>query len=86
MRRPWIRLSHPLDDVVLKDVLTRLVDVARRQRVIRGRRPRVDTTVVKTNIHHPTDSTLLANGVRVRFADRSVVRPYRFWAPEANIY
>jgi IS5 family transposase len=60
-----IRLAHLLDDAVLKDVLTRLVDVARRQRVTRGRRLRVDTTVVETNIHYPTDSTLLADGVRV---------------------
>ena len=33
--------------------------------MIRGRRLRVDTTVVETNIHYPTDSTLLADGVRV---------------------
>jgi hypothetical protein len=26
---------------------------------------RVDTTVVEANIHHPTDSTLLGDGVRV---------------------
>ena len=26
---------------------------------------RVDTTVVETDIHHPTDSTLLGDGVRV---------------------
>src|SRR6202521_3028659 len=26
---------------------------------------RVDTTVVETNIHHPTDSSLLGDGVRV---------------------
>jgi transposase, IS5 family len=26
---------------------------------------RVDTTVVETNIHHPTHSTLLGDGVRV---------------------
>ena len=30
-----------------------------------GRRMRVDTTVVETDIHHPTDSTLLGDGVRV---------------------
>jgi hypothetical protein len=30
-----------------------------------GRRMRVDTTVVETNIHYPTGSTLLAGGVRV---------------------
>src|SRR6202035_2951849 len=29
------------------------------------RRMRVDTTVVETNVHHPTDSTLLGDGVRV---------------------
>ena len=39
--------------------------VARERRVVRGRRLRVDTTVVETNIHYPTDSTLLADGVRV---------------------
>jgi hypothetical protein len=32
---------------------------------VRGRRLRVDTTVVETNIHYPTDATLLADGVRV---------------------
>ena len=30
-----------------------------------GRRLRVDTTVVETNMHYPTDSNLLGNGVRV---------------------
>ena len=35
------------------------------QRVVRGQRLRLDTTVVETNIHYPTDSTLLADGVRV---------------------
>jgi IS5 family transposase len=33
--------------------------------VVRGRRLRVDTTVVETNIHYPTDSTLLGDGTRV---------------------
>src|SRR6266487_2280255 len=39
--------------------------LGRAQHLIRGRRLRVDTTVVETNIHYPTDSTLLADGVRV---------------------
>src|SRR5262249_34508905 len=34
-------------------------------RVVKGRRLRVDTTVVETNIHYPTDATLLGDGVRV---------------------
>jgi hypothetical protein len=33
--------------------------------VTTGRRMRVDTTVVETDVHHPTDSTLLGDGVRV---------------------
>ena len=60
-----IRLSHLLDEAVLKAVLARVVGLARQQRVVRGQRLRVDTTVVETNIHYPTDSTLLADGVRV---------------------
>src|SRR6266542_4325876 len=60
-----IRLAPLLDEAVLKDVLARLVMLGRVQGLIRGRRLRVDTTVVETNIHYPTDSTLLADGVRV---------------------
>jgi IS5 family transposase len=60
-----IRLGQLLDGPVLKQVLERLAHVARARRVIQGRRLRVDTTVVETNIHYPTDSTLLADGVRV---------------------
>src|SRR5256714_2532253 len=35
------------------------------KKVVRGRRLRVDTTVVETDIHYPTDSSLLGDGVRV---------------------
>src|SRR5262245_13475570 len=60
-----IRVARLLDGPALKDLLARLVAVARERRVVRGRRLRVDTTVVETNIHYPTDATLLADGVRV---------------------
>jgi IS5 family transposase len=60
-----IRLAQVLDGPVLKAVLAHLVAIARARRVVRGRRLRVDTTVVETTIHYPTDSTLLADGVRV---------------------
>ena len=42
-----------------------VVQIARDHRVAQGRRMRVDTTVVETNIHYPTDSSLLGDGVRV---------------------
>jgi IS5 family transposase len=50
---------------VLRRVHDRMVAIARDQGVAVGRRMRVDTTVVEANIHHPTDSTLLGDGVRV---------------------
>jgi IS5 family transposase len=60
-----IRLAHLLDEPVLKDLLAQLVTRGRERRVLRGRRLRVDTTVVETNIHYPTDATLLGDGIRV---------------------
>lgn len=60
-----IRLSHLVGPSVLKGLVERLLTVARQRKVVRGFRMRVDTTVVETNIHYPTDSTLLADGVRV---------------------
>ena len=39
---------------------------------------RVDTTVVETDIHHPTDSTLLGDGVRVL---TRIMRSQRSQAP-----
>jgi IS5 family transposase len=60
-----IRLAHLLDERVLKDLLAQLVARGRERRIVKGWRLRVDTTVVETNIHYPTDATLLADGVRV---------------------
>ena len=60
-----IRLSQLLGPETLKPILERIVRLARLRRVTRGARMRVDTTVVETNIHYPTDSSLLADGVRV---------------------
>jgi IS5 family transposase len=42
-----------------------VVAIAQEKKIIQGRKLRVDTTVVETNIHYPTDSTLLGDGVRV---------------------
>ena len=50
---------------VVKQIHERLVKLAQDKGVTEGRRMRVDTTVVETNIHYPTDSSLLGDGVRV---------------------
>ena len=59
------RWGVALGPEVLKQVHERMVQIARDKGVTAGRRMRVDTTVVETDIHHPTDSTLLGDGVRV---------------------
>ncbi len=43
----------------------RVVQIAREQSAASGQKLRTDTTAVETNIHHPTDSSLLADGIRV---------------------
>jgi hypothetical protein len=50
---------------VVKQILERMVKIAQDKGVAEGRRMRVDTTAVETNIHYPTDSSLLGDGVRV---------------------
>jgi IS5 family transposase len=49
-----------------------LVGHARAEGIENGRRTRIDTTVVEANIHDPTDSSLLLDGVRV--LTRSLLR------------
>jgi IS5 family transposase len=43
----------------------RLVAIARERKIAPGCKLRVDATVVETNVHYPTDSSLLGDGVRV---------------------
>jgi len=50
---------------VIESIHKRVVTIAQEKRVVEGRKMRVDTTVVETNIHYPTDSSLLGDGVRV---------------------
>ena len=59
------RLGRQLGPEVIEKVNERVVQIAREDKVATGRKLRVDTTVVETNIHYPTDSTLLGDGVRV---------------------
>jgi IS5 family transposase len=50
---------------VVENIHKRVVAIAQEKKVVEGRKMRVDTTVVETNIHYPTDSSLLGDGVRV---------------------
>ena len=42
-----------------------ILGYAAREKIEEGRCVRVDSTAVETDIHHPTDSTLLSDGVRI---------------------
>ena len=59
------RLGQVVGPEVVADLHRRVVEIAVENKVVSGRRMRVDTTVVETNIHHPTDSSLLGDGARV---------------------
>ena len=59
------RLGRQMGPEVVAQVHDRVVAIARENGVATGRQMRVDTTVVETNIHYPTDSSLLGDGVRV---------------------
>jgi transposase, IS5 family len=60
-----VRLGQLLDGPARQDVLARVVAVAKERHVTRGRRLRIDTTVVEASIRHPTHSGLCADAVRV---------------------
>jgi transposase, IS5 family len=60
-----VRLGQAVGPEAIAELHDRIVAVAQERRVIRGRKMRVDTTVVESNIHYPTDSGLLNDGARV---------------------
>jgi IS5 family transposase len=68
-----IRWANAIGAPTLAALNDRVVELARSLKVTRGRKLRTDGTVVETNIHHPTDDALLADGVRIvsRLVDRA---------------
>ena len=60
-----LKIARALGPEVIEQLHRRVIDVATRAGVTHGRRFGIDTTVVETNVHDPTDSTLLQDGVRV---------------------
>jgi len=56
-----IRWAGALGTETVEALHRRVVHLAREQKVTRGRKLRIDGTVVETTIHYPTDSALLAD-------------------------
>lgn len=59
------RYARLIPAETLRTLHEKIVELARARKVTRGRKLRVDTTAVETNMHYPTDSSLLSDGVRV---------------------
>jgi IS5 family transposase len=60
-----IRWANTIGPEALQALNDRVIQLARSLKVTRGRKLRVDTTAVETDIHFPTDSGLVGDGVRV---------------------
>lgn len=60
-----IRWANTLQPETLHALNDRVAALAKQAKVTQGRKLRLDATCVQTNIHHPTDSGLLVDGVRV---------------------
>lgn len=85
--RAWVRAyDHPVPDYSTLNDLERLIrpqtlhqmndrvlQLAEEYHITQGYHLRVDSSVTETNIHHPTDSSLLVDGVRVlsRYLERA---------------
>src|SRR6266568_4660872 len=68
-----VRWANTLQPNTLHALNDRVVELARKAKVTTGRKLRLDATCVQTTIHHPTDSGLLVESVRVlsRFVQRA---------------
>ncbi|HWS96800.1 MAG TPA: transposase, partial [Candidatus Methylomirabilis sp.] len=60
-----LRLGQAIGPETIRELHDRIVGLAQERGVIQGRKLRVDTTVIESNIHYPTDSGLLNDGARV---------------------
>ena len=60
-----IKLTHKYGEDTVRALNAALVLKLKEGKVVRGRKLRMDTTVVESDIHHPTDTGLLNDGIRV---------------------
>lgn len=58
-----MKLTKKYGDIV-EELNRSLLRKAKEEKVIRSKKVRVDTTVIESNIHHPTDASLISDGVK----------------------
>ena len=59
-----IKLTQKYGDETIHELNKALIEKATQEKIIRTRKMRTDTTVVESNIHYPTDSQILADGIK----------------------
>ncbi|MBD3271244.1 MAG: ISNCY family transposase [Elusimicrobia bacterium] len=68
-----IKLTHKYGEDIFKELHNLIIKDLLDRKLVRGRKVRVDTTVISSNIHYPTDSSVLGDGIRrIRQGLRSV--------------
>jgi len=60
-----IKLTHKYGEDTVRSLNDALVLKLKEGKLIRGKKLRIDTTVVESDIHYPTDTGLLTDGIRV---------------------
>jgi IS5 family transposase len=60
-----IKLTQKYGPEMTEDINKALIDKAKDEKIVRGRKMRLDTTVVEANVHYPTDASILADAVKV---------------------
>jgi len=60
-----VKLTQKYGQTTVRALNEALVLKLKEEKVVRGRKLRLDTTVVEANIHYPTDAFLLGDGIRV---------------------
>ncbi len=60
-----IKLTHKYGAEIVDEVNQLVLEKAKQQKLLRGKKLRVDTTVTESDIKYPTDAGLLADGIKV---------------------
>ena len=60
----YLGLTHKYGEDTVRGLNDALVLKLKEGKVVRGKKLRIDTTVVESDIHHPTDTGLLMDGIR----------------------
>jgi IS5 family transposase len=60
-----IKLTHKYGEATVKALNEALVLKLKESKVVRGKKLRIDTTAVESDIHYPTDTGLLNDGIKV---------------------